>query len=84
MRRRDKYRYQPCRHRSHRPPRRQGGNIDCKALTVGASLFLPIHVPGALFSVLNGRPAGLVARIDGAPLTSPSEAACAAVGGAQK
>jgi len=37
---------------------------------------------GALFSVLNGRPAGLVARIDGAPVTSPSEAACAAVGAA--
>jgi homoserine kinase type II len=37
---------------------------------------------GALFSVLNGRPAGLVARIDGAPVSSPSEADCAAVGGA--
>jgi len=37
---------------------------------------------GALFSLLNGRPAGLVARIDGAPVTSPSEAACAAVGAA--
>jgi homoserine kinase type II len=37
---------------------------------------------GALFSVLNGRPAGLVARIDGAPLTQPTEAACAEVGGA--
>jgi homoserine kinase type II len=37
---------------------------------------------GALFSVLNGRPAGLVARIDGAPVTSPSQAECAAVGDA--
>ena len=37
---------------------------------------------GALFSVLNGRPAGLVARIDGAPVASPSEAACAEVGAA--
>jgi homoserine kinase type II len=37
---------------------------------------------GALFSVLNGRPAGLVARIDGAPLMQPTEAACAEVGGA--
>ena len=37
---------------------------------------------GALFSLLNGRPAGLVARIDGAPVTSPSQAECAAVGAA--
>src|SRR6478736_5468820 len=37
---------------------------------------------GALFSLLNGRPAGLVARIDGAPVTSPSETECAAVGAA--
>ena len=37
---------------------------------------------GALFSLLNGRPAGLVARIDGAPLTQPTDAACAEVGGA--
>src|SRR6478672_1317154 len=37
---------------------------------------------GALFSLLNGRPAGLVARIDGAPVTSPADADCAAVGSA--
>ena len=37
---------------------------------------------GALFSVLNGRPAGLVARIDGTPVTAPEAAECAAVGGA--
>jgi len=37
---------------------------------------------GALFSVLNGRPAGLVARIEGTPVTSPTDASCAAVGDA--
>ena len=37
---------------------------------------------GALFSVLNGRPAGLVARIEGAPVPVPTHAACAAVGDA--
>ena len=37
---------------------------------------------GALFSVLNGRPAGLVARIDGTPVTVPAAVECAAVGGA--
>src|SRR5512132_3931961 len=37
---------------------------------------------GALFSVLNGRPAGLVARIEGEPVTTPTDASCAAVGDA--
>jgi len=37
---------------------------------------------GALFSLLNGRPAGLVVRIDGAPVTVPADADCAAVGSA--
>jgi acetamidase/formamidase len=33
-----------------RPPRRWGGNIDCKELVVGSTLFLPISVDGAHFS----------------------------------
>jgi acetamidase/formamidase len=33
------------------PPRRWGGNIDCKELVAGTTLFLPIPVDGALFSV---------------------------------
>jgi homoserine kinase type II len=37
---------------------------------------------GALFSHLNGRPAGLVRRIEGAPIEAPSPAQCAAVGNA--
>jgi acetamidase/formamidase len=32
------------------PPRRWGGNIDCKELTAGSTLYLPIPVDGALFS----------------------------------
>jgi acetamidase/formamidase len=32
------------------PPRRWGGNIDCKELLAGSSLYLPIPVDGALFS----------------------------------
>ena len=35
---------------------------------------------GALFSLLNGKPAGLVARVDGAPLETPSPMHCAHVG----
>lgn len=32
-------------------PRAVGGNLDIRQLTAGATLFLPIAVPGALFSV---------------------------------
>jgi acetamidase/formamidase len=33
------------------PPRRVGGNLDVKHLTAGSTLYLPIEVPDALFSV---------------------------------
>lgn len=36
------------------PPRVTGGNIDCKELKVGSTLYLPIAVPGGLFSVGDG------------------------------
>jgi acetamidase/formamidase len=36
------------------PPRRNGGNLDNKELVAGATLYLPIHVEGALFSVGDG------------------------------
>jgi acetamidase/formamidase len=39
------------------PPRRVGGNIDCRELQVGSSLYLPIEVEGALFSVGDGHAA---------------------------
>jgi acetamidase/formamidase len=39
------------------PPRATGGNIDCKELVPGSSLFLPVAVPGALFSVGDGHAA---------------------------
>ena len=37
---------------------------------------------GALFSLLNGKPASLVARVDGAPVEVPTPAHCARVGAA--
>ncbi len=40
-----------------RPARVNGGNIDCKELTVGATLYLPIAVEGGLFSVGDGHAA---------------------------
>ena len=36
------------------PPRRNGGNLDNKELVAGSTLYLPIHVDGALFSVGDG------------------------------
>ena len=39
------------------PPRACGGNIDCKELVAGSTLYLPVSVPGALFSVGDGHAA---------------------------
>jgi acetamidase/formamidase len=39
------------------PPSRFGGNIDVRHLTVGARLFLPVGVEGALFSAGDGHAA---------------------------
>lgn len=39
---------------STRPPRATGGNIDCKELVAGTTLYLPVAVPGALFSTGDG------------------------------
>ena len=36
------------------PPRRNGGNLDNKELVAGTTLYLPVHVPEALFSVGDG------------------------------
>jgi formamidase len=33
------------------PPRELGGNLDVRQLVAGARLFLPVDVPGALFSI---------------------------------
>jgi acetamidase/formamidase len=36
------------------PPGIHGGNLDNKDLVVGTTLYLPVHVPGALFFVGDG------------------------------
>ncbi len=41
---------EPGRH-STIPPRRHGGNLDCRELVAGSTLYLPIPVDGALLSV---------------------------------
>jgi acetamidase/formamidase len=42
---------------STQPPRLTGGNIDCKELIEGTTLYLPIAVPGGLFSTGDGHAA---------------------------
>ncbi len=39
------------------PPRKNGGNMDVKQLTAGSTLYLPVWVEGALFSVGDGHAA---------------------------
>ncbi len=39
------------------PPRRTGGNLDCKELISGSVLYLPIEVPGGLFCLGDGHAA---------------------------
>jgi acetamidase/formamidase len=47
------------------PPYRHGGNLDTKHLTAGARLYLPVEVPGALFSMGDGHAAQATARCVG-------------------
>lgn len=39
------------------PPGSHGGNVDLNELTAGSILYLPVHVPGALFMVGDGHAA---------------------------
>ena len=56
------------------PPRRSGGNIDCKELVAGTTLFLPIPVDGALFSAGDGHAAQGDGEISGTAIECPVEA----------
>ena len=42
---------------STRPPRINGGNIDCRELVTGSTLYLPVAVAGGLFSTGDGHAA---------------------------
>ncbi len=59
---------------STRPPRRCGGNIDCKELVPGATLYLPIAVDGALFSAGDGHAAQGDGEVSGWAIECPVEA----------
>ncbi len=57
-----------------RPPRPQGGNIDCKELVAGSILYLPIPVDGALFSAGDGHAAQGDGEVSGTAIECPSTA----------
>ena len=57
------------------PPRRWGGNIDCKLLVAGATLFLPIPNDGALVSVGDGHAAQGDGEVSGTAVECPLESA---------
>jgi acetamidase/formamidase len=57
------------------PPRRCGGNIDCRLLVAGATLFLPIANDGALLSVGDGHAAQGDGEVSGTAIECPLEAA---------
>ena len=56
------------------PPRRSGGNIDCKELVAGTTLFLPIAVDGALFSAGDGHARQGDGEVSGTAIETPVEA----------
>jgi acetamidase/formamidase len=53
------------------PPRRFGGNIDCKELVAGTTLYLPISVDGALFSAGDGHAAQADGEASGTAIETP-------------
>jgi acetamidase/formamidase len=56
------------------PPRRWGGNIDCKELVAGTTLFLPIPVDRALFSAGDGHAAQGDGEVSGTAIEAPVRA----------
>ena len=57
------------------PPRRFGGNIDCKLLVAGTTLYLPIPVDGALLSAGDGHGAQGDGEVSGTAIECPLERA---------
>lgn len=53
------------------PPRSVGGNIDCKELVSGSTLYLPIEVDGALFSIGDGHAAQGDGEVSGQAIECP-------------
>jgi len=57
------------------PPRRVGGNLDVRDLAQGTELYLPVEVPGALFSVGDTHAAQGDGEVCGTAIESPMRVA---------
>ena len=57
------------------PPRACGGNLDCRELVSGSTLYLPIEVDGALFSCGDGHAAQGDGEVAGTAIECPMERA---------
>lgn len=57
------------------PPRRVGGNMDIRDLAAGSELYLPVEVPGALFSVGDTHAAQGDGEVCGTAIESPMRVA---------
>lgn len=53
------------------PPYETGGNIDCKHITAGSTLYLPVKVKGALFSCGDGHAAQGDGEVYGTAIETP-------------
>ena len=62
------------------PPRKTGGNIDCKLLVAGTTLYLPIEVDGALLSAGDGHAVQGDGEVSGTAIECPLERAQLTVG----
>lgn len=56
------------------PPYETGGNIDTKYITAGSTLYLPVKVPGALFSCGDGHAAQGDGEVCGSAIETPMKA----------
>jgi acetamidase/formamidase len=63
---------EPGRH-STTPPRVWGGNLDCKELVAGSTLYLPVPVDGALFSAGDGHAAQGDGEVSGTAIECPMD-----------
>lgn len=57
------------------PPRRVGGNMDIRDLAAGVTLYLPVEVPGALFSIGDTHAAQGDGEVCGTAIESPMSCA---------
>ncbi|HEU4323053.1 MAG TPA: acetamidase/formamidase family protein [Roseiflexaceae bacterium] len=57
------------------PPYPTGGNLDCKELVAGSTLYLPVAVPGALFSTGDGHARQGDGEISGTAIECPFDEA---------